>query len=114
MLNGDFDILHLSAIAVIVVFLALRFLKKKKPRDSFESFQATSHTSNARIFERQRVVPATKKCPGCEQQLPLAAIMCEGCDYNFLAARPDRLHSMLPAPEALSEEPVQRKVASAV
>jgi hypothetical protein len=113
MLNGNFDVLHLFAIAAIVVFLALRFLKKKKPRDSFESFQTTSNTSNARIFERQRV-PATKKCPGCEQQLPLAAIICEGCDYNFLAARPDRSHSMLPAPEALPEEPEQQKIASAV
>lgn len=114
MLNGNFDILHLSAIAVIMVFLALRFLKRKKPRDFFESFQATSNTSNARIFERQRVVPATKKCPGCEQQLALAAIICEACDYNFLAARPDRSHSMLPAPEAFSEEPEQKKIASAV
>lgn len=113
MLNGSLNILSLSAIAVIVVFLTYRFLKRKKLCDCFESFQASSHTNNARIFERQRV-PATKKCPGCEQQLPLSAIICEECDYNFLAARPDRLHSMLPAPEASVEEPEQRKVASAV
>lgn len=113
MLNGSFNVLSLSAIAVIVVFLARRFLKRKKLRDCFESFQASSITSNGGIFERQRV-PATKKCPGCERQLPLSAIICEGCDYNFLAARPDRLHSMLPAPEALAEELEQKKIASAV
>jgi len=113
MLNGSLDILSLSAIAVIVVFLARRFLKRKKLRDCFESFQAATNTSTAGIFERHRV-PATKKCPGCERQLPLAAIICEGCDYNFLAARPDRLHSMLPAPEAFAEEPEQKKIASAV
>lgn len=113
MLNGSFNILSLPAIVVIVVFLARRFLKRKKLRDCFESFQASNNTKSARIFERQRV-PATKKCPGCEQQLPLSAIMCEGCDYNFLAARPDRLHSMLPAPEALAEEPEQKKIAAAI
>jgi hypothetical protein len=113
MLNGSLEILQLSAIAVIVTFLALRFLKRKKPRDFFESFQTTSSPGNAGIFERQRVA-ATKKCPGCEQQLPLAAIICEGCDYNFLAARPDRSHSMLPAPEPFPGEPEQQKIASAV
>lgn len=113
MLNGSFDILHLSAIAVIPVFLALRFLKKKKARDSFESFRAVSSSGNASIFERERV-PATKKCPGCEEQLPLSAIICDGCDYNFLASRPVRSQSILPSPEVLPEEPQQPRIASAI
>jgi len=109
MLNGSVDIFSLSAIAVIVVLVALRFVKRKS-RDSFESFQAGSGSPDRGIFERQRV-RATKKCPGCEMQLPLSAIICDGCNYNFLAARPDRSHRMLPAPEALPEQP-QEKIAS--
>ncbi len=111
MLNGSFEILALSAIAGIVVFLALRFLKKK-PRDLFESFQATD-SAGTKIFERHRV-PATKNCPGCEGQLPLSAIICEGCDYNFLAARPVRMQALLPGPDTESEESQQPQIASAL
>lgn len=112
MLNGILNILSLSAIAVMLVLVALRFIKRK-PRDRFESFQAASSSRNAGIFERQRV-PATKKCPACEAELPLATIICEGCDYNFLAARPVRSQRMLPSPEALPEELQGQRIASAL
>ena len=49
--------------------------------------------------------PALKKCPKCNEQLQLSALVCDACDYNFLAGSVTHRHKMLPAPsEPLPQE----------
>ena len=97
---GAVNPLHISAIALMLVFLGLRMVKRKAASSS-ESFVA-ERTHSGRFFERQRI-PTPKKCPNCAEQLPLLAIICEVCDYNFLAERPGRGQNLLPPPEEVSE-----------
>jgi hypothetical protein len=101
MIAGGLDTLHISAIALILVILAARIATRK--RGSFvKSFRAAKTATNLyaadRFFERKRV-PALKPCPSCAEQLPLLALTCNACDYNFLAARPGRGQKLLPPPE---------------
>jgi hypothetical protein len=42
--------------------------------------------------------PALKKCPKCAEQLQLSALVCDACDYNFLAGSVTHRYKMLPAP----------------
>jgi hypothetical protein len=93
--------LHISAIALMLAFLLLRMESRKAV-----SFSGSFVAEGNRLFERQRI-PTPKKCPNCAEQLPLLAIICEVCDYNFLAERPGRGQKLLPAPEMLeAEKPV--------
>jgi hypothetical protein len=97
--------LHISAIALMFAFLRLRIESRKAA--SFSASFVAEGTPSGRLFERQRI-PTPKKCPNCAEQLPLLAIICEVCDYNFLAERPGRGQKLLPAPDETSkpEKPV--------
>ena len=93
MLDGGSDLLHYSAIALILILLRSRLLKKKRGRFSKPLPAANAPANNRgsdRFFERKR--RATRKpCPNCAEQLPMSALICDACDYNFLAARPTGL-----------------------
>ena len=80
----DSNILHFSAIALILVFLTARIAKKK-------------YFASRRFSESQRI-PALKKCPNCAEQLSLSALICDGCDYNFLSRMVGRGQKLLPSP----------------
>jgi hypothetical protein len=54
-----------------------------------------------------------KPCPNCAEELPLSAIICDACDYNFLAARPGRGQKLLPPSEAVTREVPEQRIASA-
>jgi hypothetical protein len=105
MTAGGEDILPMAAIALILVFLRLRMVNKKST-SSFKSSRAGSaardHHASGRLLERRRL-PALKSCPNCAEELPLSALLCESCDYNFLAERPGRGQRLLPAPDEMSE-----------
>jgi hypothetical protein len=103
MIARSLDTLHFAAIALMLVFLWLRMTNKKE-RNSF-AFAPIESARSVRFLERHRL-PAQKKCPHCAMQLPLSAILCETCDYNFLAERPGRGQKLLPPPE---EVPVPEK-----
>jgi len=108
------DILPISAIALILVFLAARIVKRKHG-GFLKSFRArgafTNKRGSGRFFESQRS-PAVKPCPSCTEQLPLSAIMCDTCDYNFLAERPGRGQALLQPPQPMTHEVPKRKIAS--
>jgi len=114
MIAGGTDILPIFAFALILVILAARIVASRHA-GVFKSFRAVKTATNNfapdRIFERKRI-PALKPCPSCAEQLPLSAILCNACDYNFLAARPGRGQKLLPPPEAMIHGEEQR-VASA-
>jgi hypothetical protein len=97
--------LHISAIALVLAFLRLRIESRKAASLSASFVAEGSHSG--RLFERQRI-PTPKKCPNCAEQAPLLALLCESCDYNFLAERPGRGQKLLPPPDEISkpEKPV--------
>jgi len=97
MIAEGLDILPITAAALILVLLAARIVKRK--RGVLKSFRArgsvTNKRASGRLFESNRS-PALKPCPTCAEQLPLSAIICHACDYNFLAERPGRGQKLLP------------------
>jgi hypothetical protein len=109
MIAGGLDILHFSAIALILVLLAVRIAKKK-------SFTARSdpmdNSTAGRFFERHHI-PALKKCPNCAEQLPLSALICDACDYNFLSGMVGHGQKLLPSPEPMPHEMPDQRFASA-
>ena len=101
-LNG----VHFSAIALILVFLAARIVKKKD--GSFFKLAEAGRTvandcTSGRIFRRQHI-QALKKCPKCAEQLQLSALICDTCDYNFLSGMVGQRDRLLPSPEPLAHE----------
>jgi hypothetical protein len=115
MIAEGLDMLDFFAIALILVFLTTRIAKKKQG-GSLKSRRAqstpTSNRASDRFFERKRV-PALKPCPSCAEQLPLSALICDACDYNFLAARPGRGQKLLPPPESMAHEVPEQNIAAA-
>jgi hypothetical protein len=113
MLAEDLNILHFAAIPLILVLLAIRRAKANRG-GFFKSLLAgcrfTKNLDADRMFERQHV-QALKKCPNCTEELPLSALICEGCDYNFLSGMVGQGHKLLPSPEPLVPEMSKQSVA---
>jgi ribosomal protein L40E len=108
MITEDVHILYMSAASLILVFIASRIVNKK-----CSSFVNSLKLKNGlAVFERQRV-SIHKQCPHCAAELPLSAIICEQCDYNFLAERPGRGQKLLPPPEPITLELTEQTLASA-
>jgi hypothetical protein len=107
------DIFPITA-ALVFIFLAVRIVKQKRAVLKF--FRARGSVNNkrasGRLFNSQRG-PALKPCPNCAAQLPLSAILCDTCDYNFLAERPGRGQKLLPSPQPLTHEVPAQKIAAA-
>ena len=107
------NILAITAAVLILVLLTARIVKRK--RSVLKSFRARGTVNNkrssGRLFKSQRS-PVLKPCPSCAEQLPLAAIICHTCGYNFLAERPGRGQTLLPSPQAMTDEAPEQKIAS--
>jgi len=104
MIARGLNILHFSAIALILVFLTIRIARKTHGR-FFQSFAKSDPMDNSaagRFFERHHV-PPLKKCPHCAEQLQLSALICDACDYNFLSGMAGRGQKLLPSPEPMHE-----------
>jgi ribosomal protein L40E len=48
---------------------------------------------------KKHYVLTEKTCPKCAEQLPISALLCEACDYNFLSMSVVHRHKLLPAPQ---------------
>jgi hypothetical protein len=100
MVAGGLEILPITAVALILVLLVTRIVKRK----TFRARGTGTHKrAFGRSFERQRS-RELKPCPNCTEQLPLSTIICNMCDYNFLAARPGRGQNLLPSPQPITHE----------
>ena len=104
------DVSLFSAIASILALLAASILRRRQAaRKSFQAKKASTHKhASIRLLKRQ-CTPVLKRCPGCAEQLPLSAIICDKCDYNFLVERSGRRPALLP-PQALVNELPDQKV----
>ena len=90
------DVLSLSAALTLAFLVAKMFRKKRSVPKSFQAHESfTPKRVKGRLFKSQHS-PVLKQCPSCAQQLPLSALMCDTCDYNFLAERPGRRQVLLP------------------
>jgi hypothetical protein len=114
MIADGLNILYFSTIAVVLVFLATRTRKKHRNRFKHSSAGHTfvNNRFSERLFEIKRA-PARKACPSCAEQLPLSALICDACHYNFLAARPGREQKMLLPPEPMTHDASEQGLASA-
>jgi hypothetical protein len=99
------DPIAIAAVALIVVLLAVRMVKRK--RGVFRSSRPRGSVSNKRASS-----PTVKPCPNCAEQLPITAIICGICDYNFLAERPGRGQKLLSSPQAMAQEMLEQKIVS--
>ena len=100
----------IGAVALILVLLLAR-LKSRNFRGRHRTHYKVNQRASSRLFEK-KLPPERKPCPNCAEQLPLSAIICNKCDYNFLAARPGRGQNLLPSPEAPIHEVFDQKVSS--
>ena len=114
MTTDGLNIYYFSAIALIVASLFTRGVKRKYGSIKFflASIGLKKSYANDRMFENLRV-SAFKKCPSCEKQLPLSALLCDACDFNFLAGNLYRSNKMLPALEDSDDRVSGPKIASA-
>jgi hypothetical protein len=105
------DIPFITALALIFVLLAARIVKRKRGILKFIRARGgvTNKGASRRLFEGQR--SPLKQCPNCAEQLPLSAIICETCDYNFLAERPGRGQRLLSPPQPMTGEVPEQKIA---
>jgi hypothetical protein len=110
MMAEDLNIIYFSAIGLILVFLTLRIAAKRNFSGAGSAL--ANDGASSRFFERQRI-PALKKCPNCTEQLPLSALICEACDYNFLSRMVGRGQKFLPSPEPMTHEVPNQSFASA-
>jgi hypothetical protein len=100
MLSAGLDALHIAAIALILIFITTRIVKKKN--SSFlKPFRLAS--TSERFFEIKHIAPL-KPCPNCDTQHALSALICDACDYNFLAERPGRGQRLLPPPQPMTHK----------
>ncbi len=114
MTAGGLDVIHIAAAALIFLFLTAR--KVKKPRGSFFRFFRMRNNpvidgACGGFFKKPRI-PSFKKCPNCDEPVPLATVLCHACDYNFLAARPGRGQKLLPPPQPMADEVSEKIIAS--
>lgn len=100
----------LFAFGLTLVLFVARTAKREKRR-LFKKYLregiAASHFASGRMFEKNRLL-LSKKCPNCAAQLPLPALFCEACEYNFLSGAVGLRNKALPAPEAPPEKAENR------
>jgi hypothetical protein len=97
----------IGAVALILILLLARMKRK-----NFRARRTKTHKpTSVRLFEK-KPSPERKPCPNCAEQLPLSAIICGKCDYNFLAARPGRGQNLLPSPEAPIHDIADQRISS--
>ena len=103
MLITNLDIVLYAAILPILAMLIVKVTRNKTgsipklslPRALQKSYGKKDHFAG----------PTLKKCPKCNEQLQLSALVCDACDYNFLAGSVTYRHKMLPAPsEPMGQE----------
>jgi hypothetical protein len=108
-ITGGFNILSMATVTLILVLFTAT-IARKKFGGFVKPYRGRNKRGSRRLFESQRG-PVLKPCPNCAEQLPVTAIICGICDYNFLAERPGRGQRLLPQPS--TQEVAEQNIASA-
>jgi len=113
MAEGLDPLFSMTLVALIFLLLAAQSVKRKRGvlKSSRGRGSVTNKRVSGRLFNRQRS-PALKPCPNCAKQLPVTAIICGICDYNFLAERPGRGQKLLPSPQPPTDETPEQNILS--
>jgi hypothetical protein len=95
-ITANLDVITHAAMVPIFALLTARIARKL---DGVFKYFVPRAVKNP--FERKDSFAALafKKCPKCAEQLPLSTLVCDACDYNFLAGSVIRPHTALPAPD---------------
>jgi len=113
MAEGLDTFLIVALSLMLVLFTAKTVRRKLSVRKSFRVRRtATKKRASGRLSKRQRMA-VLKPCPSCAEKLPISAIICDACGYNFLAERPGRGQALLPSPQHRSHEAPEQKIMSA-
>lgn len=102
------DPFSVAAIALLVPLIAFRIARHKAHSQVHEF---AGRALNPFRKSETPALTALKKCPGCAEELPLSALICEGCDYNFLAGSTRYRHKLLPAPGPDAEQQPTQQLA---
>ena len=97
MITADLNVFLYAAILPVLAIVVARIIRKKEG-GAFTS-PLSEAFKNAYKKRDHFAAPVSKKCPKCAEQLPLSALICDTCDFNFLAGAVTYRHKMLPAPE---------------
>jgi hypothetical protein len=96
----------LSIFRLLAMALALAFLTagiaRNKGGSSLKWFFAGALVGvialPMAIFKRKKITyPGQKQCPNCAQKLPIQAILCDACDFNFLSMAVGNRYKPIPA-----------------
>jgi hypothetical protein len=109
MIDERGDTVYFSTIILIGGLLTAGLLKKYG--GLFKGRNLGIHGDPDRVFEKQRLL-ILKKCPNCAEELSLSALICDGCDYNFLSGMIGRGQKLLPTPEPLTPKVSKPTLAS--
>lgn len=93
----DFNIFQVAAIALILALLAGRMANKKAT--TFFKRRRIKNALPGAILRKRSALPTAKKCPNCSDNQPMAALVCDACDYNFLSGTVGSRLKLLQAPE---------------
>lgn len=96
---GGFSVYH--AFAVMLRLTAARTARKSIGA-FFKSYATRSGFTNdlvgAHWFAAKPAILAQKNCPHCAEAMPISALFCDACDYNFLSGSLVTRQKSLPAP----------------
>jgi len=60
--------------------------------------EAVPSRIRAKHFDKQPLSTTYKKCPDCAAQVPVSALLCDACEYNFIASMATHRHKLLNPP----------------
>src|SRR5262249_13930864 len=107
------DTFLIVAVSLMLVLFTAKTVRRKRSVRTFRVRRtATKKRASGRLSKRQRRA-VLKPCPSCAEKLPVSAIICDACGYNFLAERPGRGQALLPSPHSMNHEAPEQKIASA-
>lgn len=89
----------------VLVLLAARMAKKKIGDFLAKRLRGgawLNYPLPGGMFEKNHLL-SSKKCPSCAAQLPLSALFCEACEYNFLSGAVGFRNKLLPSSESVEE-----------
>jgi hypothetical protein len=77
--------------------IAIRIAAKKAAFS--KSFpEAVPSRIRVKHLEKQPLLRTSKKCPDCAAQVPVSALLCDACEYNFIANMAIHRHKLLNPP----------------